>query len=70
MNNYKLPFTVDLEWNPHNRDAVNRTIKRDGISRGVNELGMTVFCRDSAGLDYSIVQLHKNRNLVRFQTGH
>jgi len=70
MNTYKLPFTVDLEHSPHNRDAVNRTIKRDGISKSVNELGMTVFCRDSSGLDYSIVQIHKNRNLVRFQTGH
>ena len=32
MNNYKLPFTVDLEHSPHNRDAVNRTIKHAQVN--------------------------------------
>lgn len=61
----KIPAIIDLD-KPGARDFVNNAVKVYGKSQNVNQLALTVHCKDDTGQGFQIVQFHNSRGRVHF----
>lgn len=59
----KLPARINLDLGS-NKGAVQDMIDRYGISKDLNEIALTVQCRNEHGQEFEIVQFHSSRNFV------
>lgn len=61
----KIPAIIDLDQ--FGAVAfVNNAIKAYGQSKDINELAITVHCKDEQGNRFDIVQFHRSRNRAHF----
>lgn len=59
----KLPARINLDL-VANKQIVQDMIDRYGISKNLNQIALTVNCRNEHGQEFEIVQFHSSRNYV------
>lgn len=61
----KIPCRINLDL-VNNKSIVNDIIKRDAISKDINQIGLEIKCISPDGLKYNILQFNSSRNIVSF----
>lgn len=59
----KLPARINLDLGV-NKKIVQNMIDSYGIARDLNEIALTVYCKNEHGQEFEIVQFHSSRNFV------